>query len=101
MTLHDNGKQILRDLAWPTAMLLGLILMSSVGLVVAALFAPANELGKVMAEAHGISRLVALLLVIPSIVGLTILDKVEGSAALAALSAVVGYILGSSTGGGQ
>jgi hypothetical protein len=44
--------------------------------------------------------LVALILVIPSIVALTILDKVEGSAALAALSAVVGYILGSSTGGG-
>jgi hypothetical protein len=101
MTISDNGKQILRDLMWPVLVLLGLVLVSSIGLVIAAFFAPASDLGRVLGEAHAVSRLVALILVIPSIVALTILDKVEGSAALAALSAVVGYILGSSTGGGQ
>jgi hypothetical protein len=56
MTIGDNGKQILRDLMWPVLILLGLVLVSSIGLVIAAFFAPANDLGKVLGEAHAVSR---------------------------------------------
>jgi hypothetical protein len=52
-----------------------------------------------MIEGRIISRAIALFLIIPSIALLCLQDKIHGDAALAALSAIAGYILGSSTPG--
>jgi hypothetical protein len=94
-----NGARLITAMVWPTIILLGLIMMSSAAIVAAAFFSPAGELGKLLGQAHAISRLVALVIIVPSLVVLTILDKCTGEVAATALSAIAGYILGST--GGQ
>ena len=44
--------------------------------------------------------MIAVLVIVPAIFGLALVDKVEGAAALAALSAIAGYVLASSAGKG-
>jgi hypothetical protein len=75
--------------------LLALVMLSTMGLVAAAFFAPAAEVGKIIGEAHGITRLVALIVIVPLIGVLAILERIDGAAAVAALSAIAGYALGS------
>jgi hypothetical protein len=84
---------------WPTLILLALIMLSTIGLVLAAFFTPGGvEVSKILGEAHGLSRLVVLILVIPMLGALTILKLIDGSVAAASLSAITGYVLGSTTG---
>jgi hypothetical protein len=92
-----NGKHVLQFLIWPVVALLGLLVLTSAGMVATALLSPAGELGKMLSQAHAVSRLVALVVIVPSIVALAILDKIEGPVAATALSAIAGYVLGSNT----
>jgi hypothetical protein len=93
--MAENGHRLLQILAWPAAALLGLIVLVSVALVAVAFLSPAGtELGKLMNEAHAISRLVALVVIVPLLGILTILDKIDGPVAATALSAIAGYVLG-------
>jgi hypothetical protein len=50
-----------------------------------------------MIEARIIQRGIVLFLIVPTIALLCLQDKISGEAALAALSAIAGYILGGST----
>jgi hypothetical protein len=79
---------------WPVLILLALILLLSIGLVAVAFFAPVGEVGKIVGEAHGVTRLVALVVIVPLLGALAILDKIEGPVAAAALSGIAGYVLG-------
>jgi hypothetical protein len=94
-----NGAKLIAAVAWPVLMLLALIMLSTMGLVAGAFFAPVGEVGKIIGEAHGITRLVAIIVIVPLIGVLSILERIEGAAAVAALSAIAGYALGST--GGQ
>jgi hypothetical protein len=95
----NNGSKLIRAVAWPVLSLLGLLVLSVAALLVAAFFAPPSNLGKVIGEAHGITRLVAIVVIVPLIGVLAILERIDGAAAVAALSAIAGYALGST--GGQ
>lgn len=96
--MSESGKQIIHDLIWPVMILLGLVLMSSFGLVVSTFFAPVGDVSKLIAQSHGITRLITLILVVPAIGMLVALDKVEGAAAIGAYSSLAGYLLGSTAG---
>jgi hypothetical protein len=91
----ENGHRLLQVLAWPVVALLGLIVLVSVALVAVAFLSPSGtELGKLMSEAHAISRLVALIVIVPLLGILTLADKIDGPVAATALSAIAGYVLG-------
>ena len=63
-------------------------------------FAPGSDATvRQMIEGRIISRAIALFLIVPTIALLCLQDKIHGDAALAALSAIAGYILGSSAPG--
>jgi hypothetical protein len=94
----SDGHRLLQVLAWPAVALLGLIVLVSTALVAVAILSPAGtELGKLMSEAHAISRLVALVVIVPLLGVLAILDKIDGAVAATALSAIAGYVLGGTT----
>jgi hypothetical protein len=94
-----NGGRILRAVAWPVSLLLAAILLTSVGLVLVVAFGGSTDIARLIGEAHAINRLVALILIVPSIVLLAETSKVEGAAAIAALSGIAGYVLGGTSGG--
>jgi hypothetical protein len=97
-----NGALILLKLLWPGLVLLAVIMLGSVGLVLGIAVLGGNapaDVGKLIGEAHAISRLVLLLLVVPSLVVLTLLDKIDGPVTASALSAIAGYVLGGTSGG--
>ena len=102
--LDRDGPRLLLRLVWPAAMVLSLILILTIGLVGFALFLTPSEgvkdLGQAMSEANSITRLVTLVIIVPAIVLLAIIDKIEGGAAAAALSAISGYVFGSLVGKG-
>jgi hypothetical protein len=76
-------------------MLALLILVSALAVFGSIFFAPGSDSTvKEMIEGRIIARAIVLFLVIPIIAGLCALDKITGEAALAALSAIAGYILG-------
>jgi hypothetical protein len=96
--LPGNGTRLLLRLTWPIMLLLIVILTVSIGLVALPIvLAPHSELAQItstVAEGHSIARLAALIIIVPAICVLSLLDKVNGSAAIAALSAIAGYVLG-------
>jgi hypothetical protein len=97
----QNGGRILLAMVWPSLVLLVVVMLGSVGLVVGVAFimgASAGDIGRLIGESHAISRLVALVIIVPAIVTLALLDKISGSATIAALSAIAGYVLGGTTG---
>jgi hypothetical protein len=78
-----------------------LILGLSIGLVaLPVILAPSGELSHItgiVAEGRSIARIVSLLIIVPAICVLSMLDKINGAAAIAALSAIAGYVLGGTT----
>jgi hypothetical protein len=102
--LPGNGGRILLAMLWPGMILLGLIMLTATGLVaVAFLVAPSGaigDLGHLVGQANSISKLVALIVIVPAIVTLAMLDKINGAATIAALAAIAGYVLGNASGGG-
>ena len=83
---------------WPVIAVSMGMLLAFVGLVVA-LFAemPRDRVGQIvqtMVETHAVGRGIALFLIVPTIAVLAALDKINGAAAIAALSAIAGYVLG-------
>jgi hypothetical protein len=52
------------------------------------------EMARAMIEANIVARLVGLLLLVPAIVALGLTDRVDNAAAITALSAIAGYVLG-------
>jgi hypothetical protein len=113
MTIHDPGAsgngpplshELVRQLSWPALSLLVIIYVLSIAIVVVPfIVAPSSEIAQIalaIARGNGVVRLVALTILIPAIVILSLLDKVNGSAAIAALSAIAGYCFGSTTAAG-
>jgi hypothetical protein len=99
--MGDSSAHLIKAVAWPVTMLLGLIMLSSIILIVTAFVVPgeaAHNISKILGEVHGITRLVALIVIVPLIGALAILERVSGEAAVAALSAIAGYTLGSTSG---
>lgn len=90
---EGNGPRFLQAVAWPALILLGLLVATSVSVVVVAFLLPV-EYGKLLGETRALTRLVAIVVIVPLIGVLAILDKIEGAATIAALSAIAGYILG-------
>ena len=83
---------------WPVIAVSMGMLLAFVGLVVA-LFAVvprdrAAQIVQTMVESHAVGRGIALFLIVPTIAVLAALDKINGAAAIAALSAIAGYVLG-------
>jgi hypothetical protein len=75
------------------------VLVTITGLVVfgSIFFAPGSDATvKQMIEGRIISRALVLFLIVPTIALLCLQDRISGEAALAALSAIAGYILGGS-----
>jgi hypothetical protein len=83
-------------LMWAALGVLVLLVMVSAGAVFGSIFfAPgADATVREMIEGRIIARAIVLFLVIPIIAVLCAADKITGEAALAALSAIAGYILG-------
>jgi hypothetical protein len=83
-------------LMWAALGVLVLLVMVSAGAVFGSIFfAPgADSTVKEMIEGRIIARAIVLFLIIPIIAVLCAADKITGEAALAALSAIAGYILG-------
>jgi hypothetical protein len=76
------------------------VLVTITGLVVfgSIFFAPGSDATvRQMIEGRIISRALVLFLIVPTIALLCLQDRISGEAALAALSAIAGYILGGST----
>lgn len=99
-----NGSRILIALAWPAALLFAVIATAGAALIIVAFVEASAEtvhsLAAVMARGQVFGRMIAVLVIVPAIFGLALVDKVEGAAALAALSAIAGYVLASSAGKG-
>ena len=91
-TLTDSHDRLI----WTALALLVIIVFVTGGIVFGSIFfAPAsNETVRAMIEGRIIQRSVVLFLIIPVITLLAVQDKISGEAALAALSAIAGYILG-------
>jgi hypothetical protein len=96
--IAGNGSRILLQLSWPVLILLTIILGLSIGLVALPMFlSPSehvSEISGLVAEGRSIARIVALVIIVPAICLLSLLDRIHGSAAIAALSAIAGYVLG-------
>ena len=83
-------------LIWAAFSMVAVLVAVTGALVFAAIFfAPGSDssLGQ-MIEGRIISRAIVLFLIVPIIALLCVEDKISGEAALAALSAIAGYILG-------
>jgi hypothetical protein len=98
----SSGSRILIALAWPVAVVFAVIAASGAALIIVAFIEAPSEavhtLATVIARGQVFSRMVALLVIVPAIFGLAIVGKVDGAAAIAALSAIAGYVLGSVSG---
>jgi hypothetical protein len=95
-----NGSRALRSIVWPGLILLSMIMISSIGLVAVAFLASPQAVGDVaqaVSRSNSIARLAALIIILPSIVTMAILDKIEGAAAMTAIGAIAGYVLGTTT----
>jgi hypothetical protein len=94
----NNGHKLVLRLSWPILLLLVIILVTSFGLsALPFILSPASELSGItasFAEGHSISRVVTLIVVVPAILMLALRDAELGAAALAALAAIAGYVLG-------
>jgi hypothetical protein len=72
-----------------------LVMVSALAVFGSIFFAPGSDSTvKEMIEGRIIARAIVLFLIIPIIAVLCAADKITGEAALAALSAIAGYILG-------
>jgi hypothetical protein len=92
-----NGNRAVQHLLWPALLLLLAILILTVGLVAVPFTThpfDAEKYVRSLAEGHAIARVVALVVVVPAITLLALLDRINGAAAIAALSAIAGYVLG-------
>jgi len=89
-----------RVVVW-SALMLVLVLIGMVGTLVAILLwanpQGMTEIIKPMIEGRIISRTIVLFLIIPAVSGLALLDKIDGATAASVLSAIAGYVLGSSS----
>ena len=78
---------------WPVFAVLAILMVMTGIIVFGSLYTHPDTL-KTLVEGRVISRGVVIFLIVPIIAILTIQDKITGEAAVAALSAIAGYILG-------
>lgn len=78
---------------WPIFAVLGVLVLLSGSVVIGALFAPSDTV-KSMIDGRIIARGIAIFLIVPTIAILCVQERISGEAAVAALSAIAGYILG-------
>ena len=88
-------------LIWATFGVVAILVVVAGGLVFSSiLLAPGTDKTmEAMIEGRIISRAVTLFLIVPVITILAVENKITGEAALAALSAIAGYILGGTQAG--
>lgn len=86
---------------WATFAMVGVLVVVSGGIVVGSLFLSpgSDKTVQLMVEGRIISRAIVLFLIIPIIAVLCVRERISGEAALAALSAIAGYILGGTQAG--
>ena len=79
---------------WPVLAVLGLLVVMTISTVAFGTLFASEATVKTMIEGKIVSRAIVLFLVVPTIAILCVQDRISGEAALAALSAIAGYILG-------
>lgn len=100
--MSDNNNHtdaLLRSLIWALVCVVAAMSVSLACIVVGLSILPPAEGDKIiiaLIDRRAVGRGVTLLLVVPSIVMLAITGRVTGEAAVAALSAIAGYMLAAS-----
>jgi len=79
---------------WPVLAVLGLLVVMTTSKEAFGTLFASEQTVKTMNEGKIVSRAIVLFLVVPTIAILCVQDRISGEAALAALSAIAGYILG-------
>jgi len=79
---------------WPVLAVLGLLVVMTISTVAFGTLFASEATVKTMIEGKIVSRAIVLFLVVPTIAILCVQERITGEAALAALSAIAGYILG-------
>jgi len=79
---------------WPVLAVLGLLVVMTISTVAFGTLFASEATVKTMIEGKIVSRAIVLFLVVPTIAILCVQERISGEAALAALSAIAGYILG-------
>lgn len=98
---NDNGSNIyhMEHVVWASMILITMLFFASFGLVAVLMwFLPDKvftEVVEPLVRGRIVSRALALFLIVPTIGALTLFDKIKGEAAIAALSAIAGYVLAS------
>lgn len=98
MSDDNHTDALLRSLLWVLVCVVVSSVLSIACIVVGVALLPPSEADKIVValiDRRAIGRGVTLLLIVPSIVLLTVTGKVTGEAAVAALSAIAGYMLAS------
>jgi len=86
-----EGPELVRAIAWPAVILLG-VLLASAGAVF-------YRTGVANLDLHALSRVVAILVIVPAIFALGATDQMSRAEAITALSAIAGLFLGSAVAG--
>lgn len=85
-------------MVWPIVVVSLAMLLAVISLVIALFVGvPPAESGRIieaMVKSQAIGKAIALFLIVPTIAVLSAMDKINGAAAIAALSAIAGYVLG-------
>lgn len=95
----NNDDRRLDNVLWPVFAVLAILMLMTAAMVVFGSIYASTDLVKTMIDGRIISRGIVLFLIVPTIAILTLQDKITGEAAIAALSAIAGYILGGTTAG--
>lgn len=82
---------------WPVLAVLGLLVAMTISTVAFGTLWGSEATVKSMIEGRIVTRAIVLFLVVPVIALLCLQQRVSGEAALAALSAIAGYILGTAS----
>jgi len=81
---------------WPLFAVLAILMVMTATIVLAGVFAPSETI-RAMIDGRIVSRGIVLFLIIPIIAILCVQERISGEAAISALSAIAGYILGGTT----
>jgi hypothetical protein len=80
--------------AWAVFAVLVVLIVVTFGTTAAGFLVSDHDTARVLVDGRIFSRALVLFLIVPAIAGLCAYDKISGEAALAALAAIAGYILG-------
>jgi hypothetical protein len=79
---------------WPVLAVLGLLVLMTISTVAFGTLFASEATVKTMIEGRILSRGIVIFLIVPTIAVFCVQERITGEAALAALSAIAGYVLG-------